>query len=287
LSLQPSSQGPTHDQYSAYRLPEIARPPQKRNCPDDYWERNSTHLSPGSAPPGSPNGRRDSKAVSASTDDRMSWPSVGNVSLPSLRGNSSRSYSSRSYSSRSYSEPERAPTRSSGSDYATASSPSNYHPPALFATEARADAYRHGQFRDRSPPPVYRGDGWPTTEGDSRRMSLTAQHGAAPPPTQPGHLPYRGGPIAHQPYQAAAQNRQESGRADVHAYVPATPVYEYPNSKSRKRSNLPKQSTEIMKRWFDEHIENPYPSEEQKKYFAAKANINLTQVCLSAIGEEF
>jgi len=33
-----------------------------------------------------------------------------------------------------------------------------------------------------------------------------------------------------------------------------------------------------MKRWFEEHIDNPYPSEEQKKYFATKANINLTQV---------
>jgi hypothetical protein len=28
--------------------------------------------------------------------------------------------------------------------------------------------------------------------------------------------------------------------------------YEYHGGKSRKRSNLPKQSTEVMKRWFDE-----------------------------------
>ncbi|OBW66600.1 MAG: Uncharacterized protein AUREO_033310 [Aureobasidium pullulans] len=54
--------------------------------------------------------------------------------------------------------------------------------------------------------------------------------------------------------------------------------YEYQNGKSRKRSNLPKQSTEIMKRWFDENMHNPYPSEEQKRHFAAVAGINLTQV---------
>jgi hypothetical protein len=56
--------------------------------------------------------------------------------------------------------------------------------------------------------------------------------------------------------------------------------YEYQNGKSRKRSNLPKQSTEIMKRWFDENMHNPYPSEEQKRHFAAVAGINLTQVRL-------
>jgi len=65
---------------------------------------------------------------------------------------------------------------------------------------------------------------------------------------------------------------------DGHGYMAPSVGYEYAGSKSRKRSNLPKQSTEIMKRWFEEHIDNPYPSEEQKKYFAAKANINLTQV---------
>ncbi|KAJ9619917.1 homeodomain super [Taxawa tesnikishii (nom. ined.)] len=54
--------------------------------------------------------------------------------------------------------------------------------------------------------------------------------------------------------------------------------YEHQNGKSRKRSNLPKQSTEIMKRWFDENMHNPYPSEEQKRHFAAAAGINLTQV---------
>lgn len=67
----------------------------------------------------------------------------------------------------------------------------------------------------------------------------------------------------------------------TYPYSPAFFVpshYEYQNGKSRKRSNLPKQSTEIMKRWFDENMQNPYPSEEQKRHFAAVAGINLTQV---------
>lgn len=63
------------------------------------------------------------------------------------------------------------------------------------------------------------------------------------------------------------------------AYFSPSP-YDYQNGKSRKRSNLPKASTEIMKRWVDENMDNPYPSEEQKRNFAAAAGINLTQVRL-------
>lgn len=55
-------------------------------------------------------------------------------------------------------------------------------------------------------------------------------------------------------------------------------VYDYQLAKARKRSNLPKESTDIMKRWFEDHLDNPYPSEDEKKFFAQKAGINLTQV---------
>ncbi|KAK6442793.1 homeodomain superfamily [Oleoguttula sp. CCFEE 5521] len=54
--------------------------------------------------------------------------------------------------------------------------------------------------------------------------------------------------------------------------------YEYQQGKTRKRSNLPKQSTESMKHWFDQNIANPYPSEEQKQVFANATGISMTQV---------
>ncbi|KAK1083123.1 homeodomain super [Friedmanniomyces endolithicus] len=47
--------------------------------------------------------------------------------------------------------------------------------------------------------------------------------------------------------------------------------YEYQHGKARQRGNLPKQSTEIMKTWFDQNITNPYPSEEQKALFSRSA----------------
>ncbi|KAF2770691.1 hypothetical protein EJ03DRAFT_373551 [Teratosphaeria nubilosa] len=54
--------------------------------------------------------------------------------------------------------------------------------------------------------------------------------------------------------------------------------YDYQHGKARKRSNLPKQSTEIMKTWFDQNIGNPYPSEEQKALFSSATGISMTQV---------
>lgn len=72
--------------------------------------------------------------------------------------------------------------------------------------------------------------------------------------------------------------------------------YDYQQGKTRKRSNLPKQSTEIMKNWFDQvrgypnsrarspeygnadhpqNIANPYPSEDQKAVFSNVSNRSL------------
>ncbi|KAK1041947.1 homeodomain super [Friedmanniomyces endolithicus] len=54
--------------------------------------------------------------------------------------------------------------------------------------------------------------------------------------------------------------------------------YEYQHGKARQRGNLPKQSTEIMKTWFDQNITNPYPSEEQKVLLLRATGISMTQV---------
>ena len=73
-------------------------------------------------------------------------------------------------------------------------------------------------------------------------------------------------------------------------------LYDYRHGKVRKRSNLPKQSTEIMKTWFDQvslvpfsvrvfnaelmqskNITNPYPSEEQKALFSNVSEFRLNQ----------
>ena len=65
--------------------------------------------------------------------------------------------------------------------------------------------------------------------------------------------PYRieGPPIEQQPPQRLSNfARGPYATNETNFFVPG--LYEYQHIKARKRSNLPKQSTEIMKTWFDQ-----------------------------------
>ena len=139
----------------------------------------------------------------------------------------------------------------------------------------------------------------------SRRSSVTSQRDYAPPhPVEPSRnvypaarpahysLPMRDEAHEHPHYRERSRLQQQEGYAKIAGYQEAQPTffmpshYDYQQGKTRKRSNLPKQSTEIMKTWFDQvrqdrrasrsrncandwqNITNPYPSEEQKAVFS-------------------
>ena len=108
----------------------------------------------------------------------------------------------------------------------------------------------------------------------SRRSSVVSQRDYAPPhpvepsrsaypPTRPAHysLPMRDEPgltHEHPHYIDRSRLQQHEGYAKMAGYPEAQPTffmpshYDYQQGKTRKRSNLPKQSTEIMKTWFDQ-----------------------------------
>ena len=46
----------------------------------------------------------------------------------------------------------------------------------------------------------------------------------------------------------------------------------------RRRGNLPKSVTEILKTWFSDHIAHPYPSEEEKQELMCKTGLSMSQV---------
>ena len=47
----------------------------------------------------------------------------------------------------------------------------------------------------------------------------------------------------------------------------------------RRRGNLPKQVTDILRAWFHEHLDHPYPTEEDKQMFIARTGLSISQVC--------
>lgn len=46
----------------------------------------------------------------------------------------------------------------------------------------------------------------------------------------------------------------------------------------RRRGNLPKPVTDILRAWFHEHLDHPYPSEEDKQIFMSRTGLSISQV---------
>lgn len=49
----------------------------------------------------------------------------------------------------------------------------------------------------------------------------------------------------------------------------------------RRRGNLPKPVTDILRAWFHEHLDHPYPSEEDKQMFMTRTGLSISQVSLT------
>lgn len=46
----------------------------------------------------------------------------------------------------------------------------------------------------------------------------------------------------------------------------------------RRRGNLPKQVTDLLKEWFRAHKNHPYPSEDEKQMLMCQTGLTITQV---------
>ena len=48
----------------------------------------------------------------------------------------------------------------------------------------------------------------------------------------------------------------------------------------RRRGNLPKNVTDILRAWFSEHIAHPYPTEDEKQLLMGRTGLTISQVSL-------
>lgn len=46
----------------------------------------------------------------------------------------------------------------------------------------------------------------------------------------------------------------------------------------RRRGNLPRHVTDLLKSWFKDHVTHPYPSEEEKQMLMCQTGLTITQV---------
>lgn len=50
-------------------------------------------------------------------------------------------------------------------------------------------------------------------------------------------------------------------------------------ARKKRRGNLPKSATNLLKKWLYDHLLHPYPTEEEKSALAAQTGLSLNQIC--------
>ena len=46
----------------------------------------------------------------------------------------------------------------------------------------------------------------------------------------------------------------------------------------RRRGNLPRDTTDMLKQWFADHLAHPYPTEDEKQMLCRRTGLAMTQV---------
>jgi len=92
--------------------------------------------------------------------------------------------------------------------------------------------------------------------------------------TDPRSLGYERGPLSiNERERQDTMFNMEGGRHHA-AEVPG----QFGNYQRRRRGNLPKEATKILKDWFEVHTDSPYPQEDQKNKLAAQTGLCMNQV---------
>ena len=90
-----------------------------------------------------------------------------------------------------------------------------------------------------------------------------------------GAAPHHG--YSSAPYDAAPAPRQYEYPAGSYAYGANTQSSGFQHNRKR-RGNLPKEATKVLRQWFDDHSESPYPTEEDKTSLCQGTGLQMTQV---------
>lgn len=137
----------------------------------------------------------------------------------------------------------------------------------------------------------------------SRNDSATDLHQpghyiSGPPPVTNVRQPYPSPPSTGVPYAAYSTHLPSysshgisdaipRGIPPIQAVVPTMPSsgqgHHHHHSTSiigakKRRGNLPKHAVRMLKKWVEEHKDNPYPNEEEKNRFCVETNLSASQI---------
>ena len=125
---------------------------------------------------------------------------------------------------------------------------------------SRRGLYDSGQRASPLYPPIQNVAGLESAEY-SRNVAMPHNHGQHPGP-----------------YGAYANSEYPSHMLGSPPY----PSYGGLGDTTRKRrGNLPKHVTDILKAWFQEHLDHPYPTEEDKRFLHNRTMLSIQQVSIA------
>ena len=177
------------------------------------------------------------------------------------RGSYASTVSSASHSTMMKPSPVTSPHPAVATTFRSHGQPQDqYNLPSIssFAGDERTDLYRRDSYalstssEPRIPYPAYQ------------------HHGNVPNP----EYYYPNGP-----YQDRSSFPGSSANGSYHSNFDN--VSDYSDSKNkRRRGNLPKAVTDILRAWFLNHVAHPYPTEAEKQELIARTGLSISQVGL-------
>lgn len=90
------------------------------------------------------------------------------------------------------------------------------------------------------------------------------------------------------PYHPHRYTTTPSSTSPTSYRAPSPPYYGTPHNNhnspdferpgKRRRGNLPKQVTDLLRAWLNEHLHHPYPTEDEKQMLMAQTGLTIHQV---------
>ena len=88
-------------------------------------------------------------------------------------------------------------------------------------------------------------------------------------------------PVSRQPASRQSVSKQNANRqqADQQPENRQNVNFAKAEKPKRRRGNLPKVVTDLLRQWFSEHIAHPYPTVYEKQRLMRDTGLNMSQVC--------
>ncbi|KAI9672606.1 MAG: hypothetical protein M1831_000041 [Alyxoria varia] len=155
------------------------------------------------------------------------------------------------------------------SDYSTRNR-NNVHP----GRGTSATLQEHALSRQSMPYRGSRNDPLSTTSA-----TFSVPHDSAPPPP-PSSDRYQSGPGGYSPSPSSTHRHSDHASSQLiweSSSQAGGGAGSNPNGRKR-RGNLPKESTNILNDWYNQHRAYPYPKDDEKQHLQAATGLSLSQI---------